>query len=159
MSICYTPIGVIHSPFTQEEGMPIQPTGAAGTRGSVVIEPKFQEGLADLEGFSHVILVYHFHKVTKRSLTVVPFMDTEPRGVLATRAPIRPNPIGISVVRLVSVRANVLEIENIDVLDGTPLLDIKPYIPDADANEVESTGWIESARRGFGEARADDRFS
>lgn len=154
-----TPIGIIQSPFTSLEGMPIQPAGAAGVMGSVEVRADLAEGLDDLDGFSHVILLYHFHRSEGYKLKVVPFMDTEPRGVFATRAPRRPNPIGLSVVRLVRVEGNVLHVEGIDVLDGTPLLDIKPFVP---AFEVEGsavrTGWLEGQAKAPGEHRADDRF-
>jgi tRNA-Thr(GGU) m(6)t(6)A37 methyltransferase TsaA len=115
--------------------------------------------LADLEGFSHIILLYAFHQVREANLTVTPFLDTHPRGVFSTRAPKRPNPIGLSVVRLVSVSGNTLQIENIDILDGTPLLDIKPSIPDFDHVPVTSLGWYQQASQRVEEARADRRFS
>ncbi|MEJ2756845.1 MAG: tRNA (N6-threonylcarbamoyladenosine(37)-N6)-methyltransferase TrmO [Anaerolineales bacterium] len=157
--VCFEPIGVIHSPFLQREGMPIQPAGAAGVRGTVEIFPQYAEGLADLDGFSHIILLYQFHQVTGASLKVRPFLDTQPRGLFATRAPKRPNPIGLSIVRLVEVEGNIVRIENVDVLDGTPLLDIKPYIPDFDQPEVTRTGWYGTAKRDVTTTRADDRFT
>ncbi|MEJ2750272.1 MAG: SAM-dependent methyltransferase, partial [Anaerolineae bacterium] len=106
-NIVYRPIGIIHSPFTELAGMPIQPAGAVGVAGTAVIDPQFATGLQDLDGFSHVILLYHLHRVEAVSLTVTPFLDTEPRGVFATRAPKRPNPIGLSVVKLVRIEQNV----------------------------------------------------
>ena len=109
--------------------MPIQPTGAKGIQGTVEILPEFQAGLNDLEGFSHIILLYHLHRSEGFKLTVTPFLDDQPRGLFATRAPKRPNSIGLSVVKLVRQEENILHIENVDILDGTPLLDIKPYIP------------------------------
>jgi tRNA-Thr(GGU) m(6)t(6)A37 methyltransferase TsaA len=154
----YEPIGTIHSPFESTENVPIQPTAAAGIRGTVEVFPEFATGLRDLEGFSHIILLYHFHRVTHSRLIVVPFLDREPRGVFATRAPSRPNPIGLSVVRLVSVQGNMLQIENVDIVDGTPLLDIKPYAPQFDHHEVERTGWLAAARRNVKGMRSDDRF-
>jgi tRNA (adenine37-N6)-methyltransferase len=153
------PIGIIRSPFTSLEGMPIQPAGAAGIAGTVEVRADLAEGLDDLDGFSHVILLYHFHRSDGYKLKVVPFMDTEPRGLFATRAPRRPNPIGLSVVRLVRVEGSVLHVEGVDVLDGTPLLDIKPFVP---AFEVEGsavrTGWLDGQGKAPGEHRADDRF-
>ena len=143
MHISYRPIGVIHSPFQTIEGMPIQPAGAAGVQGSVEVWQEFAAGLQDLEGFSHIILLYHFHRVKEARLVVTPFMDTEPRGVFATRAPKRPNPIGLSVVRLVGREENVLHIENVDILDSTPLLDLKPYVPALDAYPEAWVGWRE----------------
>jgi len=138
--------------------MPIQPAGAAGVQGTVEVWPEFVEGLKDLEGFSHIILLYHFHRAREVRLTVVPFMDSEPHGVFATRAPKRPNPIGLSVVRLIRVERNVLYIENVDILDGTPLLDIKPYVPEFDPLPVERVGWLERAQGKVQSKRSDDRF-
>ena len=123
MSIEYEPIGIIHTPFTDLEGMPIQPAGASGGKGTVEILPEYAEGLADLDGFSHIVLLYHFHRSTGFKLRVTPFLDDQPRGLFATRAPKRPNPIGLSVVKLVKVEGPVVRVENVDVLDGTPLLD------------------------------------
>ena len=119
---------------------------------------EFVAGLQDLEGFSHVILLYHFHLVTQTRLVVVPFLDRLPRGVFATRAPSRPNTIGLSVVRLVSVMRQVLHIENVDIVDGTPLLDIKPYVPQFDHYKVERTGWMAAAGDNLEGKRSDDRF-
>jgi tRNA-Thr(GGU) m(6)t(6)A37 methyltransferase TsaA len=138
--------------------MPIQPAGAAGVRGQVEVWPEFAPGLQDLEGFSHIFLLYHLHQVREAQLVVTPFLDAQPRGVFATRAPKRPNPIGISVVRLLSVDDNVLQIENVDILDGTPLLDIKPHIPEFDQPTVERVGWLEQNRRKVRDQRSDDRF-
>jgi len=158
MEIKYRPIGIIRSPFKDVEGMPIQPAGAAHVQGTVEVLPELAEGLKDLEGFSHVILLYHFHQVQESQLLVVPFMDSEPHGVFATRAPKRPNPIGISVVRLLSIEHNVLHIENVDILDGTPLLDIKPYVPEFDEHPAEHVGWLEGAQGRVQDKRSDDRF-
>jgi tRNA-Thr(GGU) m(6)t(6)A37 methyltransferase TsaA len=158
VSIHYTPIGVIRTPFTDPTHMPIQPTGAAGIKGTVEIEPVYLDGLRDLEGFSHIVLIYHFHRAKPPKLVVTPFLDTEPRGLFATRAPTRPNPIGLSVVRLRAVKGNVLMIENVDILDGTPLLDIKPYIPDMEPKDVDRVGWYEGAKGKVEDAKSDDRF-
>jgi tRNA-Thr(GGU) m(6)t(6)A37 methyltransferase TsaA len=158
MSINYEPIGVVHSPFQQAAGMPIQPAGAAGVQGTVVVLPEFSEGLKDLEGFSHIILLYHFHRAQGFSLTVTPFLDSEPRGLFATRAPRRPNPIGLSVVSLLRCEGNILYIENVDLLDGTPLLDIKPYVPEFDQHPAERIGWLEEAKGKAQSTLSDDRF-
>lgn len=158
MPIIYEPIGVIRSPFGNIEDMPIQPAGALGVRGTVVLSAEFAAGLQDLDGFSHLILLYHFHRVTRASLVVTPFLDKQAHGVFATRAPTRPNPIGLSVVRLLRVQGQTLEIENVDVLDGTPLLDIKPYVPQFDHFEVERTGWLAAAGGSACDARSDARF-
>jgi len=138
--------------------MPIQPTGAAGVQGRIEIDPEYTDGLQDLDGFSHVVLVYHFHRAKKPKMVVTPFLDTETRGLFATRAPTRPNPIGLSVVRLLGIEDNVLRIENVDILDGTPLLDIKPYIPDIEPTAVERLGWYGEAKRKAADARSDGRF-
>ena len=152
------PIGIIHSPFTSREGMPIQPAGAVGVKGRVEVRPEFTAGLRDLDGFSHVILLYRFHRSEGYDLEVVPFLDSRPRGLFATRAPRRPNPIGLSVVRLDRIEGSNLFVDGIDVLDGTPLLDLKPYVPDFDAPTDCRTGWLERAGGKVQERRSDDRF-
>jgi len=156
--ITYGAIGVIHSPFVKRAGMPIQPTGAQGIRGTVEVHPDFVSGLDGLEGFTHVILLYHFHESVTTKLTVTPFLDTEPHGVFATRAPCRPNPIGLSIVRLLRIDGASLHVEDIDVLDGTPLLDVKPYIPEFDERPGAKVGWIDKARGRVQSLRSDDRF-
>lgn len=158
MKIEFTPIGIIHSPFMELEGMPIQPTGAAGVKGSVEVFKEFHPGLKDLDGFSHVILLYHFHRSRGFNLHVVPFMDSRPRGLFATRAPKRPNPIGLSVVQLDKIEDGVLYIRNVDILDGTPLLDVKPYVPEFDAQGEVRTGWLEKAGKTVSSRKSDDRF-
>jgi tRNA-Thr(GGU) m(6)t(6)A37 methyltransferase TsaA len=158
MVISYQPIGVISSPFADIENVPIQPPAAEGIRGTVKVFAEFAAGLKDLEGFSHIILLYHFHRVTQTRLTVIPFLDREARGVFATRAPSRPNSIGLSIVRLLGIEGNVLHIENVDIVDGTPLLDIKPYVPEFDHYEAVRTGWLATAREKVKEKRSDDRF-
>ena len=159
MEIAYRPIGVIHSPFLDIEGMPIQPRGAQGVAGWVEVYEEYVAGLKDLDGFSHVILLYHFHRVTATKLIVTPFLDTKPRGVFATRAPKRPNPIGLSVVKLCKIEAQILYIENIDILDGTPLLDIKPYVPEFDQHPASRVGWLEHACNTVHLKKSDDRFA
>ncbi len=157
-SLQYTPIGVIHSPFIELEGMPIQPAGARGVKGRVHLAHEYAPGLKDLEGFSHIILIYHFHRSVGYELHVVPFLDTVSHGVLATRAPRRPNAIGLSVVRLLGIDGPTLTIEDVDILDGTPLLDIKPYIPDFDHRPGALIGWLEGGVRAAGSLRSDTRF-
>ena len=151
-------IGVIRSPHTQKTGMPIQPSGAAGVRGTVEVDPELVEGLKDLDGFSHIHLIYRFHESKGFKLTVVPFLDDKPHGMFSTRAPRRPNPIGLSVVKLIAIRGNVLEVEGVDVLDGTPLLDIKPYVPEFDGHPDAKVGWVEQARGVSKSKRSDERF-
>jgi tRNA-Thr(GGU) m(6)t(6)A37 methyltransferase TsaA len=138
--------------------MPIQPNGARGTRGTVEILPDFHEGLRDLDGFERIILIYAFHCCTDHQLVVTPFLDKTPRGVFATRSPKRPNAVGLSTVRLLEVKDGVLEVEDIDVLDGTPLLDIKPYVPAFDAYPGSRSGWLESVAGNAKTTRSDDRF-
>ena len=157
--ITYTPIGTIHSPFKEPKGTPIQPLGAAGVDGSVEVYPDYAEGLVDLDGFSHIMLIYHFHLAKRPSLIAKPFMDDQPHGIFAIRAPSRPNPIGVSVVRLVGIEDNLLHIQDVDIVDGTPLLDIKPYVPEFDAREVEKMGWLEKNVRRLPTSRDDGRFS
>ncbi len=156
--IAYKPIGVIRSPFTEIEGMPIQPTGAIGIKGTIEIFPKLQDGLNDLEGFSHIILLYHLHRSEGFRLIVTPFLDDQPRGLFATRAPKRPNPIGLSVVKLVRREGNILHIENVDILDGTPLLDIKPYVPAFEPDADIRVGWLEETKERVRQKRSDRRF-
>lgn len=158
MKIEYQPIGVIHSPFKKIEGMPIQPAGAAGVMGTIEVFESYRTGLKDLDGFSHILLLYHFHRVQGFSLYVVPFMDSKARGLFSTRAPRRPNPIGLSVVRLHGIEEGVLHIENVDVLDGTPLLDIKPYVPEFDPRGEVRTGWLEEAGKIVSSRKSDNRF-
>ena len=158
MNITYHPIGIIHSPFKEISGMPIQPSGAAEFEGEVEIFPEFEAGLQDLAGFSHIILLYHFHQARQNQLVVTPFLDDQPRGLFATRAPKRPNPIGLSIVRLLRVEQNILHIGQVDVIDGTPLLDIKPYVPEFDHHPAERTGWLEQAKGKVLNKKSDDRF-
>lgn len=157
--IKYKPIGVIHSPFKEPKGTPIQPAGAQGINGTVEIFPEYVEGLQDIEGFSHVILIYHFHLSKKSPLKVKPFMDDKAHGVFAMRGPSRPNPIGISVVRLVRIEENILHIQDVDIVDRTPVLDIKPYIPEFDIREVEKTGWLDKNVSQLSTSRDDGRFT
>ena len=153
MKIQYRPIGVVRSPYTDTEETPCQPTRARDVRGAVELDPEFAEGL---DGFSHIILLCHLHLSKPYRLRIVPRLDTEERGLFATRSPNRPNPIGLSVVRLVRVDGSRLEIEGVDLLDGTPVLDIKPFVGDLDQPTEISTGWLGAARRRENE-RTDGR--
>ena len=156
--IKYTPIGIIHSPFKKISGMPIQPSGAKGIKGTLEINLEYVGGLKDIEGFSHIILIYHFNLSKGYSLEVVPFLDERLRGVFATRAPKRPTPIGLSIVKLIKVENNILYIENIDVLDNTPLLDIKPYVTKFDAQEDVRIGWLTKTQNKVKKKKSDYRF-
>ena len=157
--INYTPIGIIHTPFSTPEGTPIQPQGTAGDEGTVEVFSEFADGLADLQGFSHIFLIYHCHLAKPFSLRVKPFLDDKPHGVFATRAPSRPNPIGLSIVTLINIESNMLYIRDIDVVDKTPLLDIKPYVPDFDARKSKKIGWLEDKTKKIKNTIADRRFS
>ena len=157
--ISYQPIGIIHTSFNNIEDMPIQPAGAAKIRGTVEIFEEYSKGLKDLDGFSHIILIYHFHKAQSAKLVVTPFLDTLPHGVFSTRAPSRPNPIGLSVVRLLKIEQDILHIENADILNDTPLLDLKPYVPGFDQHPGENIGWLKQAKGQVENTRSDDRFA
>jgi tRNA-Thr(GGU) m(6)t(6)A37 methyltransferase TsaA len=152
--IVYQPIGVIRSKFLQKEGMPIQ-AALSKSAGRVEILPEYQSGLKDLDGFSHIILVYHFHLSKGYSLLSKPFLDNEEHGVFAIRAPKRPNPIGISIVRLEKIDKNILYVKGLDVIDRTLLLDIKPYVPRFDVMADAKDGWLKG-NRSHG---SDGRFS
>ena len=158
-AITYTPIGVVHSPFTTLEGMPLQTAAAQGIPGTVDLEPAFRKGLKDLEAFSHLILLTHLHRMTGYALEVTPYLDDQAHGVFATRSPRRPNPLGLSVVRLIAIEEGRLLIEDVDLLDGTPLLDLKPYVPAFDARETARIGWFAGRVDRVHTTRADDRFS
>ncbi len=152
------PIGTIHSPFQSIEDMPIQPKGAMGVEGYLLLDKAYEVGLRDIEGFSHLYLLYSFNKAVRTELLVTPFMDTEERGVFATRSPLRPNHIGISIVPLIRVEGLKVIIGNIDVLNGTPLLDIKPYIQQFDAVEKSKSGWMQASVEDVQKTRSDLRF-
>jgi len=158
MELTIEVIGVIHSGFHSIEDMPIQPGGAADITGHVVVNEDYLAGLQDLDGFSHVYLIYCFHQAKRTELTVTPFMDDQPRGVFSTRSPLRPNHIGLSIVKLKSIEGNKIFIEGIDVLDGTPLLDIKPYIKEFDAVKDSTSGWLQASAEEVSKKRSDNRF-
>lgn len=152
-------IGVVHSPFHELENMPIQPTGKHAREGWVELFPEFQEGLKDLEDFSHLILIYYFHRAAAVKLTVTPFLDRREHGIFATRAPLRPNPIGLSVVPVDRIEGSAIYLRQLDVLDGTPLLDLKPFVPAFDVPSCPvRTGWLaETAERAVA-TLSDERF-
>jgi tRNA-Thr(GGU) m(6)t(6)A37 methyltransferase TsaA len=156
--VSFEPIGIIRTPFLASEGMPIQAVVADGAAGTVEIDTRFQEGLADLDGFSHLILLYHLHRVRGARLTVTPYLDDRPHGIFATRSPARPNAIGLSTVRLVGVRGATIDILDVDMLDGTPLLDIKPYVPELDDRRATKIGWFSDRLERLADTIADSRF-
>jgi len=155
-SLAIAPIGLIHTPFKHAEGTPIQGIAGKQAEGVVEVLRDLIEGLRDLEGFVRLWLIYLFDRAAEVQLVVRPYLDTAERGVFATRSPVRPNHIGISVVRLLRVEQNRLHIADVDMLDGTPLLDIKPYVPAFDSFEQSNAGWLngKSASR----VVADGRF-
>lgn len=142
--ITFFPIGVIQSDHVLPDETPIQPVFANGCCGRAEIFPEYEKGLKDLEGFSHIILLYHLHQASPPCLIIRPFLDDTPRGIFATRGPCRPNPIGLSVVRLVKREGLTLFLDDVDILDGTPLLDIKPFVPMFDSPKNTRVGWIEN---------------
>ena len=156
--IHFHPIGVIHTPFKNPQGIPIQGALRPDKEGHVEIFPQYRDGLKDVDGFSHLILLYHFHLSGEHRLVSKPFLDDTPRGVFAIRSPRRPNPVGMTVVRLLRIEENVLHIAGVDMVDGTPLLDIKPYIPDIDAHNAEKMGWLGEKMKDAGHRKSDDRF-
>ncbi len=152
------PIGIIHSPYCSIEDMPIQPKGASDVEGYVIVDEKHIDGLRDIEGFSHIYLLYSFHEATRTELLVTPFMDKQTRGVFATRSPLRPNHIGISIVKIKRVEGNKITIEGVDILDQTPLLDIKPYIAKFDTVKDSTSGWLQASNEEIIKKRSDNRF-
>jgi tRNA-Thr(GGU) m(6)t(6)A37 methyltransferase TsaA len=150
------PIGVIHSPFTEAEGTPIQTRFAGDTEGSVEVFEEFVPGLRDLDGFERIWLIYWFDRSRPFKLMVKPYLDTTERGLFATRAPSRPNPIGISCVKLLEMQGNILRIAGVDILDGTPLLDIKPYVAEFDSFGNTRSGWLDIVKDP--KKKADNRF-
>jgi len=157
-SFSLKPIGVIHTPFEEPKGTPIQPGRSDGARGTVDVYPEYAEGLNDLDGFSHITLLYYFHLSKGFELEVIPYLDDKKRGLFATRAPRRPNPIGLSVVKLEKIEGNILHITNVDMIDGTPLLDIKPYVREFYAAEEFRIGWLEGKVSRKDGKVADERF-
>jgi tRNA (adenine37-N6)-methyltransferase len=156
--VTYTPIGVVRSPYSGLDGMPLQTVAAAEVEATIELDARVHGALRDLDGFSHLWLIAHLHTVDGWTPEVVPFLDTQPRGVLATRSPRHPNPIGLSLVELIAVGRGVLRIRGIDLLDGTPVLDIKPFVPLFDAREDVRTGWFDSAAQRVHAVRSDRRY-
>jgi tRNA-Thr(GGU) m(6)t(6)A37 methyltransferase TsaA len=156
MKIKFQPIGRIYTDFKEKTNVPIQPIFSE-SKGRIEIESEYAAGLKDLEDFSHIFLIYYFNKSKKYSLTVKPFLEDEERGVFATRAPNRPNGIGISIVKLNKIEGNILYISNVDIINNTPLLDIKPYVRDFDSVQSNKQGWIEGKIKK--NHYSDDRFS
>ena len=155
----FQPIGVIRSPFFEPKGTPIQPTAAQDVNGVVEVYPEYAEGLKDIEGFSHLILLYHLHLAQPAGLLVKPFLGNELHGIFSTRSPGRPNAIGLSIVRLTGREGNLLHIRDVDIVAGTPLLDIKPYVAEFDARQSVKSGWFEDNIHKLANTRDDGRFT
>ncbi|KFZ38000.1 hypothetical protein HR45_05670 [Shewanella mangrovi] len=155
--IIYQAIGVVRSPFTQQAGTPVQPSHDKATRGFIELDEQFLPALQDLAGFSHIWVLCHMHQAKPPKLTVTPYLDDKPHGLFATRAPSRPNPIGMSLLRLAKIDGNQLHVIDLDLLDGTPVLDIKPFVQQFDSREETRCGWFDTAQKQV--SQADDRFA
>ena len=155
-------IGRIYTPFKAIKGIPIQSSASLDVEGTIEIFPQYTDGLMDLNGFSHIILIYYFHKINGTKLRVFPYLDKKLRGIFATRAPVRPNPIGISITRLISIDKNIIHVKGIDILNNTPLLDIKPYVPEFDdvnlRKEKIRIGWLSDNIYKLDSTKDDSRF-
>ena len=156
-TVTYRPVGIIHSPFKQTTGVPRQSAGAANINGTIEIFDDYSEGLKDLDGFSHIVVIFHLHMVTRSSLKACPPWDGKEHGVFATRSPHRPNPVGVSVVRLERVVQNILHISGIDMVDGSPVLDIKPYVPELNPAGNIRTGWLAGKVEAMNKSKSGDR--
>lgn len=156
MKITFKQIGTIHTPFTEKENIPIQ-SKISTAKGNVIIFEDFADGLYRLEEFSHIYLIYYFHKAKESKLILKPFLSEEDKGIFAVRAPLRPNHIGLSIVELKQVNGNIISFKNADMLDGTPLLDIKPYVPKFDIYPEAKKGWL--PEKDIEGTKSDNRFS
>ena len=157
--IIYKPIGKIITCFNEPKGTPIQPTAKGAGEGKIELFSEYMEGLKDLEGFSHIFLLYHCHKAAKPSLIAKPFLENREHGVFSIRAPSRPNCIGLSVVRLIKIEKNIIFIKDVDILNGTPLLDIKPYVPGFDQRKNVRVGWLDKNLDKLSMVEDDGRFT
>jgi tRNA-Thr(GGU) m(6)t(6)A37 methyltransferase TsaA len=156
--ILYWTIGIIHSEHTIKENTPLQPVYAKGCKGYVELYPEFVDGLRDLGGFSHIYLIYHFHQIRSVQLLVKPYLQDEEHGIFATRAPCRPNPIGLSVVELLGIEGNTLHLDGVDILDGTPLLDIKPCTAKFDLHDIKKNGWQDEVNEETAQQRGKRKY-
>ena len=158
MKITFEPIGIVHSPFTDLADMPIQPTGEDAAAGTLEIYPPYCSALTDLDGFSHIYALYFFHKVSSWQPQVIPFLDDQPHGLFATRTPRRPNPIGLSLLEILAVDGCQIKVAGLDILDNTPLLDIKPYIPSFENPQNIRIGWLNGRGEQVKKRKSDHRF-
>ena len=155
--INFKPIGVVRSSFKDQAGTPIQPVYAQGSKGKVIVFDSYKKALKDLDGFSRIWLIYYFDRAKTWSPLTLPYRDDQERGLFATRAPARPNAIGISAVKVISVKGNEIEVDELDILDSTPILDIKPYVSGFDSYPDEKGGWLDAKK--VDAKSADDRFN
>jgi len=153
----FNPIGIIHSPYKDSVGIPRQAAGVRDVTGEIELYPDYEPGLEDLEEFSHIVVVFYLHLVRSLSLKASPPWDNKQHGVFATRSPYRPNPIGISIVKLGKIRGNRLFIKGIDMADQTPVLDIKPYVPSLNPTDSVRTGWLENKVDRMTKSKSGDR--
>ena len=137
------PVGIIHTPYKEPKGIPIQGTFEGGIVGKVELFPEYAQGLKDIEGFSHIVLIYYFNRSKEEQLISKPYLEDEPHGIFAIRSPHRPNHIGFSIVKLEKVEGNIVTFSEVDILDGTPLLDIKPYVLHFDSRQDVKNGWLD----------------
>lgn len=151
------PIGVVHSPFVERKGTARQAVGTMDLTATIELYPEYVEGLKDLDGFSHIVVLFYLHLMNQTQLTACPPWDDSPRGVFSTCSPYRPNHIGVSVVKLEGIECNILRIRGVDMVEGSPVLDIKPYIPDLYPVEGVRAGWIEGKTDGMTKSRTGDR--
>lgn len=158
-AVVYRPIGVARTRYATQAGMPLQSVAALDEPGRLELDPELAPGLRDLDGFSHLHVISHLHRSEPGDLVVVPFLDQTARGVFATRSPRHPNPIGLSIVRLVAIDGSTLHVTGLDLLDGTPVLDVKPYVPAFDHVDADRVGWFEGRADAVHTRRADDRFT
>ncbi len=156
--IIFKPIGTILSPHTDQNQTPIQPVYAQGIEGRIVVNAEFIDGLKDLQAFSHIYIFYHFNQSVKTKLLLKPFLEDKIHGVFATRAPHRPNKLGMSLVRLVRIEENIIYVKDLDVLDKTPLIDIKPYVKRFDSRDNVSSGWQDDVREEDAKKRGSGNF-
>jgi tRNA-Thr(GGU) m(6)t(6)A37 methyltransferase TsaA len=152
------PIGILRTPFESPDKMPIQPCSKGAASGTALVFPEYTDGLYHLDGFTHIILIYYLHRVKRQELIVTPFLDNTSHGVFATRAPVRPNPVGISIVRLEKIEDNILYLQGLDMINGTPLIDVKPYIPDFDSHPDAKAGWYDKIQKKPEGKYSDNRF-
>jgi len=153
------PIGIVHSPFTSVDGMPIQSAAAMEEKARVEVFEEFAAGLRDIESFEYLVLITRFHVGNSENLNVIPFMDVKTHGVFSTRSPARPNRLGMTIVKLEKVSGRFLEILGNDMLDQTPVIDIKPYVPALDSKETEKIGWYKDRLFTLPTARSDSRMA